>query len=444
MAPSQDRKLVQTQLPEAFRKISKGFRVEKSKAHVNKSSQLARSRKERPVAAISTAGPVLVDGGEETIGDGAHQAVCSVRVLQTESSAFFEGPIKEVTKTKEAADKYRSDAAEYPVVRDSTVVKCQDGRPLLYIIKGGMFAGLSADEQQHLSMQSTKAIQDLVEAYEPPAPTASDPRARQDREEQSAKWKARGKPWGRYYGTGQRGVRPPVISTHSKPQRKEGVQSVADYMRATAWEHTQVARWLSVIDSERHLELHSRYQGLGQEELKHLYQGEHACHSGLAFLVNLSVEPHKDSNDAKDSWTSTNVWGEFRGGHVVFPDLGLRVAQEPGDLILSHAAIPTHLVEDVEDGERFCNVRFTKEDILRPPPSKPDLAIPCPVAGCARLCRSWSALAKHIRGPPGKLRDKASKGHYHLLDRQEAREKMVQARAAYNADSTGLQEAPSA
>ena len=204
-------------------------------------------------------------------------------------------------------------------------------------------------------------------------------------------------------------------------------------MQDTAWEHAQISRWILALDPERHQELQNRYRELGEDELQHLYQGEEGCHSGLALLVNLAVGPHKDSNDAKDSWTSTNSWGSFKGGDLIIPDYGFRIAQEEGDIVLSHAAIITHMVDDIEDGERYCHVRFTKKNILRTPVIQADLKIPCPMAGCQRKpCRSWEILRKHLHGPSGKGREKANTKTYHLLDSAETREKMDEAKAAYN------------
>ena len=216
---------------------------------------------------------------------------------------------------------------------------------------------------------------------------------------------------------------------------------VAKFMKATAWEHTQVSRWIAAVDPERHQELHDRYQEFGEDELKHLYQGEEACHSGFALLVNLAVGPHKDSNDAKDSWTSTNSWGAFKGGDLIIPDYGFRVAQEEGDIVLSHAAILTHMVDEIEDGERFCHVRYTKKNVLRSPGIKPGLEIPCPMPGCQRKTRSWDGLKKHLHGL-GKVPEKTTSTAYHFLDNAETKEKMAEAKRAYQALSVTPHDPP--
>lgn len=188
-----------------------------------------------------------------------------------------------------------------------------------------------------------------------------------------------------------------------------------------------------MIDPEMHAKLHDRYQELGPAELKHMYQGPNACHSGTALLINEAVNPHKDQNDAIDSWTPTNCWGKFKGGYVGLKELGIKIAHEEGDIVLMHAAVLTHFVEEVEEGERYCHVRFTKESILRPVTPKPALDIPCPFEGCGVVKRSEGALKDHLRGPtkPALRRIAEARGCYHMLSAKDALRFTKQAVAAH-------------
>ena len=125
-------------------------------------------------AAIGT--PNLVDGGLKAIGEGAHQAVFSVKILPQHSSRFFEGPIRQVDKSEEAVQRFRREAAQYPIIRENTIVRCSDGKPLLYFIKGGMYTGLSLDEKIDLPERSINAIRGLTQVYRPPPPKSTDSR----------------------------------------------------------------------------------------------------------------------------------------------------------------------------------------------------------------------------------------------------------------------------
>ena len=225
-----------------------------------------------------------------------------------------------------------------------------------------------------------------------------------------------------YWHPDGRARKPAMLSSQSKPASKRAKEQVAQYIQSTEWEHVQVSKWISAVDPVIHSELQTCYQKLGKATLEHLYQGTEACHSGLALLINRTEGPHKDSNDARDNWTSTNCWCIFEGGHVVYPDLGIKIAQEPGDLSLCRAAVLTHFVEDITKGERFCHVRFTKKDILRPlPGGYRELKLHCPVEGCSRVCPSEDSLRKHLRGRTDEASRRVRSQKYHWLEIGEAK-----------------------
>ena len=201
MAPSKTGKFVQSTLPDAFRKITKG-RVEKPKvAQASTLSKLDGSAKEKAIEATveaAVAGPTRQDEGEEVVGFGSYQTVCHVKTVEADASTLFNGPVKQVKKTMEAADEHRRRALDYPVIKDSTVVRTKDGRPLLYFLKKGIFAGMSADEQQQLGQQSMGAVRRLIDNYTPPAPPTEDPRVKEKGVEKMKEWADKGKAYGRY------------------------------------------------------------------------------------------------------------------------------------------------------------------------------------------------------------------------------------------------------
>ena len=142
--------------------------------------------------------PVLLDGGVERIGAGSHRAMCAVKILQSDSSEFFGDLNGRVKKSEETSAWYGREAAKYPIITSSTVVKCRDGAPLLYFIKSGMFAGQSLEEQDVLSKQSLEAIGAMIKVYTPRPLSARDPRSKLDRAEQKRKWAAKRLPHGKY------------------------------------------------------------------------------------------------------------------------------------------------------------------------------------------------------------------------------------------------------
>lgn len=221
MAPSKTTKFVQPTILDAFRKVTKG-RVEKPKvAQASTLSKLDDSAKEKAVEAAAanptlqdvreeiveaeekavetaTANLAQQDGREEIVGVGSYQTVCHVKTVDADSDTLFNGPVKQVKKTMEAADEHRRLALDYQVIKDSTVVRTKDGRPLLYFLKKGIFAGMSADEQQQLGQQSMGAVRRLIDNYTPPAPPTEDPRVKEKGAQKMKEWAEKGKAYGRY------------------------------------------------------------------------------------------------------------------------------------------------------------------------------------------------------------------------------------------------------
>ena len=221
------KKFVQSKLPESFWKITKG-RVEKPKvARASTLSKLDDSAKEKAVEAAGTVAdprlddstkeepvetapapaaaiPSLQDDGEELVGVGTYQALCQVKTVDVESSSLFTGSIKRVEKSLEATDEHRRRALAYPVIKESTVVRTKDGRPLLYFLKKGIFAGMSTDEQEQQGQQSMNAIRTLINIFNPPVPPQNDPRLTEKGVEKMKEWASKGKRYGRYVGSHQR------------------------------------------------------------------------------------------------------------------------------------------------------------------------------------------------------------------------------------------------
>ncbi|KAL8688498.1 MAG: hypothetical protein Q9218_005606 [Villophora microphyllina] len=328
---------------------------------------------------------------------------------------------------REEAEQYRREAARYPVIDSNTVVKTEDEIPLAYFIKGAMFAGLSLNEREELKESLLRTVKELIKEYPPPPPKTNDSRVK-SYDKQKAKPTKNEKKCGQHnfmylIPQGQKGHKPPDIHTHA--QKKVSV--VTEYMRNTTGTHNLVAKWIANIDPDTHRQLHDSYQRLGAEKLKHLYQGPNACHSSHVLVVDLAVDPHKDSNDAKQSWTVTHVVGKFTGGLVALPELGIRIKQEQGDFLIMHAAILTHFVEEIEEGERFSQVYFTRKDILFPAEEpKEKVEWPCPFPGCSKRAPKYKGIKGHLRGPtkkgPRLAAINSGKNAYHFLTVKEIKD----------------------
>ncbi|KZP27388.1 hypothetical protein FIBSPDRAFT_730851, partial [Athelia psychrophila] len=100
-------------------------------------------------------------------------------------------------------------------------------------------------------------------------------------------------------------------------------------------------------------------------------------------LFNIQKEVHVDKQDPPLSWVVDLALGEHKGGHLVLPQLGLRIRLEPGDMIMLRGRMIRHGVEDWTGGQRICMPHFTHSSTWRmmnmghlvglpPVPVKPD------------------------------------------------------------------------
>jgi len=138
----------------------------------------------------------LLNGGYMIAGDGSYQQNFRKLNLQKHSDFFLKGKNKIVPSEPEYREKLKKDAEDYLVLTESTTVECNDGEPLLYFIKGGMTAGMTAEEGTRMRNQTLQAINNLLEVYPPPLPKANNSRHPEGCEAELKSWKAKGMPWG--------------------------------------------------------------------------------------------------------------------------------------------------------------------------------------------------------------------------------------------------------
>jgi hypothetical protein len=86
---------------------------------------------------------------------------------------------------------------------------------------------------------------------------------------------------------------------------------------------------------------------------------------GREFLFNRLSGPHTDSQDPQLGWAVLFALGNFKGGYVYFPTLGLRVRLEPGDAVLIRGRVVKHGIEAWEGGQRISVPHFTHTSLWR-------------------------------------------------------------------------------
>lgn len=79
----------------------------------------------------------------------------------------------------------------------------------------------------------------------------------------------------------------------------------------------------------------------------------------MAILRNCQVDPHKDAGDIKNGWVAMLCTGEFEGGLLVLPELGIKLNYRPGDVVFMRSSLVEHFISDY-CGQRTSMVFFTK------------------------------------------------------------------------------------
>ncbi len=186
---------------------------------------------------------------------------------------------------------------------------------------------------------------------------------------------------------------PAYVSADANPKDPAQLQAVKEFIKEVSWENEPIGKLMALSDRKSKEKFHNHTQELRRDGLlKHLDQGPHAVNSSIVAIVNMTVQPHRDPKDARDGWTSTNTWGNYEGAWAVFPDLGIMIEQEPGDIMLCRSHYLEHWITEITSGERFCCTRMTKDDVI----NALEKWVRCPVPGCAWRSGRVSSLRHHV------------------------------------------------
>lgn len=186
----------------------------------------------------------------------------------------------------------------------------------------------------------------------------------------------------------------PDVSADSCPKNSAQLEAVKEFIKEVSWENEPIEKLMALSDKESKEKFHQHTQKLRQDGLlKHLDQGPHAVNSSLVAIVNMTVQPHRDPQDARDGWTSTNSWGNYEGAWAVFPDLGIMIEQEPGDIMLSRSHYLEHWISKIISGERYCCTRMTKENVINPL----ERWVRCPIPSCVWKTGRVASLRQHVQ-----------------------------------------------
>jgi hypothetical protein len=90
-----------------------------------------------------------------------------------------------------------------------------------------------------------------------------------------------------------------------------------------------------------------------------------SCFLGMTVLAGICCLPHRDSKDSKTSWVANVAFGEFNGGCVEVPQVGLQFDLKQGDVIFMRSTLLQHSVSKVTSGFRYGVVYFSHEAVMK-------------------------------------------------------------------------------
>jgi hypothetical protein len=94
-----------------------------------------------------------------------------------------------------------------------------------------------------------------------------------------------------------------------------------------------------------------------------LHTTQRNCWPGMAILVGLCCKMHVDKRDTSDGWVADMAFGDFDGGLLEVPQLGMQFQLRQGDVIFMRSGLLWHGVSETTRGKRFGMVLFTHEGL---------------------------------------------------------------------------------
>lgn len=88
-------------------------------------------------------------------------------------------------------------------------------------------------------------------------------------------------------------------------------------------------------------------------------------YEGREVLYNSFFDTHTDSPDPHLTWAILAGAGDFTGGWVSFPHLGLRLRLNAGDMVAIRGRVVPHAVDKWSTGQRICIPHFSHSSVWK-------------------------------------------------------------------------------
>lgn len=100
----------------------------------------------------------------------------------------------------------------------------------------------------------------------------------------------------------------------------------------------------------------------GYAAIAHL---DNLVYDGREILWNVRSELHTDQQDPLFGWAILCLFGDFKGGHLYLPNIGLRIRAEPGDIVFLKGRVVHHLIEDWTGSQQISVPHFTHTSVWK-------------------------------------------------------------------------------
>lgn len=261
------------------------------------------------------------------------------------SSLDFEDLIRNCSiATPRSELDHRRLESEARLVTESCRFTAMDSKELVYFIKQGLALPFGPKVASQVCTKTVEAIDELALTYPPSEPHKKDRRWDYLKTTHNILGVYRFANW---FETGTSG---------------HELNAIVKFFRQNSILVQILCLLFSIIDPTTYRSYWSTFQNdsLASSTL-FFHVSRRACFHRLVLLRNLQADAHKDCSEVPNGWVALVCWGDFSGGNLVFPDLGVKLDFQPRDIVFFRSRLLEHFITDFE-GERSSMIFSARGD----------------------------------------------------------------------------------
>lgn len=251
-------------------------------------------------------------------------------------------------------------------IEKNVVIRSSDHQDLLVFWRGGMNIPFGQRIGNDITAQLSTALGLLIDVYPPHRPSPNDIRHEENIDDLRARLGSAGiYHFCYWYEQARQKYGDPIMSTDVVSHGTHRFEEVVRFFEAIAPIQQVISILMHAMDPFAYGKFYNNFQKTATQSSWKLFgTSRRSCYHGLALLINLTVRPHRDKNDTTTGWTAMTCEGNFTGGLLVVPELGVKINFRPGDVIFLRASMLEHYLEDWE-GRRSSLVFLTHADVAK-------------------------------------------------------------------------------